>query len=185
MATAKPMSWGIILSHPEDGQSDEFGLSQKGEAEVRLAVEQALSRDLIPQDMVIVSSPFSRTKMTSEIVREVLGLSDDIIIDDRLRERYFGEFERKTNSHYQKVWDKDLLTPGHKTWGVESTKEVLERTVDLIHSLEAIYKNEHILMVAHGDALQILLTWFTDLPHHRHREVLHLQTAEIRRCNIR
>lgn len=175
----------IILSHPEDGQLDEFGLSPKGEAEVRLAVEQARSRDLIPKDLVIISSPFSRTRMSAEIVREVIGISDDIIIDERLRERYFGEFERKSSTYYLNVWEKDKLWPEHKTWGVESTLEVLERTVDLIHSLECIFTHEHILLVAHGDALQILLTWFTNLPHHSHREVEHLQTAEIRRCNVR
>lgn len=55
------------------------------------------------------SSPFSRCKRTAEIAKEVLGIKDEILFDNRLKERWFGDFGRTHNSNYQKVWDYGLL----------------------------------------------------------------------------
>jgi probable phosphoglycerate mutase len=174
---------GVILSHLEEGKKDGHTLTENGEEQVRHSVQEARARGLLTEDVVIFSSPFSRCRKTAEIAKEVLGVHAEIIFDDRLRERWFGDWEGTSNIHYQNVWDDDVLDPNHKHAGVESTTEVVARVSGLIHDLEARYAGKNILLVSHGDALQILQTFFENKPSALHRELRHLKVAEVRKVN--
>jgi broad specificity phosphatase PhoE len=173
----------IILSDPEAGGSDEFTLTEKGEQQVREAIKKAKKDGLLDDKTVIYSSPLSRTWRTAEIAKEILGVPG-INMDDRLRERWFGNLEREHKDNYQKVWDKDKLDPGHKEDEVESAQEVQIRTLSLIKELEEKYKGRTILLVSHGDALQILHTGVHNKSASDHRDIPHLETAEVRGFNI-
>jgi len=48
------------------------------------------------------------------------------------------------NSNYNKIWEDDLNDPNHKIKDVESTKEVLSRTTELILWLEQKNNNKKI-----------------------------------------
>lgn len=170
----------IILSHLENGVKEEYTLTEKGEEQVSNSVEKMKSEDLLDENTTIYSSPFSRCKKTAEIAKEILGVKDEIHFDDRLRERNFGDLEKTHNSNYQKVWDKDIENPHHKHNNVESAYEVQERTRSLIEELEEKFNGQKILLVSHGDALQILQTGFLGKSPKEHRQLEHLKTAEIR-----
>lgn len=170
----------IILSHPEEGAKEEHTLTTEGENQVRESAEQARLNGILGEDTIIYSSPFSRCRRTAEVAKEVLGVKQEIIFDDRLRERWFGDWERKHNSNYQKVWDEDVLDAEHKKFNVESAKEVQDRTLSLANDLESQYVGKKILLVSHGDALQIMQTGFLNKSPKVHRELPHLETAEIR-----
>ena len=170
----------IILSHPKEGKKEKYTLTFEGENQVRKSVEGAKKEKLLDGKTIIYSSPFSRCKKTAEIAKEVLGVKYEILFDDRLRERWFGDLEKTSNSGYQKVWDIDKENPKHKEFNVESAKEVQERTVSLIKELEKKYKNKNILLVSHGDTLHIMHTGFHKKSPAVHRELKHLETAEIR-----
>jgi probable phosphoglycerate mutase len=172
---------GIILSHPEDGRKDEYTLTQKGEDDVRQSVWKMKEASLLNQKTVIISSPFSRCKRSAEIAKEVLGGDQDIIFDERLRERWFGDWEKTGNSNYQKVWDEDRNDPGHLIANVESAGNVQRRTVALMDELETKYVSQSILLVSHGDTLQIMLTGLDKQSAALHRAVPRLETAEIRK----
>lgn len=174
----------IVLSHPEHGTNEKFTLTKNGEKQVIDSAEKAKSDDLLDDKTIIYSSPFSRTKKTAEIVKEILGVKEEIHFDKRLRERWFGDFERTHSSNYRKVWDVDAGNPNHKNFNVESTQEVQDRTISLINDLEKKYTNKKILLVSHGDALQILQTGFLDKSPSQHRNSNHLNTAEIRELKI-
>lgn len=173
---------GIILSDPKYG-AVEFGLSVKGKEEVRESVKKAVEKGILDKNTVIVSSDFTRARESAEIARSALGV-DKIIINKNLRERNFGNFERTENTNYQKVWDKDKSDPNHKNENVESANEVLKRVTNLILELEKKFKGKKILLVSHGDALQILQTGFLKTCASKHREVPHLHVAEIRELNL-
>lgn len=64
---------GIILSHPEEGTKEEHTLTAEGENQVRKSVAQAKSDNVLGEDTIIYSSPFSRCKRTAEIAKEILG----------------------------------------------------------------------------------------------------------------
>ena len=171
---------GIILSDLEDGKKEEYTLTKKGENQVKESIVAAKNNGILGSKTIIYSSPFSRCKKTAEIAKEVLETKDEIVFDDKLRERWFGDFEKTHNSNYQKVWDVDRTDAEHKEFNVESAKEVQVRTMSLIADLEKKYKNKSILLVSHGDALQIMQTGFYKKSPAVHRELTHLETAEIR-----
>ena len=174
----------IILSHPQEGVKKEYTLTNEGENQVRKSVEQVKEKGQLDKETIIYSSPFSRCKRTAEVTKEVLGIKSEIIFDDKLRERWFGDWEGQHNSNYQKVWDKDKIDAKHKKFNVESAKEVQERTLSLIKDLESKYSGKKILLVSHGDALQILQTGFLNKSPTEHRELPHLHTAEIKELII-
>jgi broad specificity phosphatase PhoE len=118
---------GVILSHLEDGKKPEHTLTEHGEEQVRISVHGAKAQGVLDSVTIIYSSPFSRCARTAEIAKEVLGIKEDIVFDDRLRERWFGDWEGTSNQNYQRVWDRDIADPGHNDAGVESTAEVVER----------------------------------------------------------
>jgi probable phosphoglycerate mutase len=174
---------GVILSHLEEGKKDEHTLTKNGEEQVRRSVREAKAQGLLKDDTIIFSSPFSRCRRTAEIAKEVLGVPVEIIFDDRLRERWFGDWEGTSDVHYQNVWDKDVLDSDHRDANVESTTEIAARVAALIHDLGERYAGKNILLVSHGDALQILQTFFEDKPPVMHRALPHLKVAEVRKVS--
>lgn len=174
----------IVLSHPEDGQKEEYTLTPEGEKQARVSLEKAKAEGVLDQNTIIYSSPFSRAKRTAEIAKEVLGVEGEIIFDERLRERWFGNWEQTHTSAYQKVWDVDKENPEHKEAGVESALEVQKRTTELVNELEKKYEGKNILLVSHGDALQILQTGFHKKSPAVHRDLKHLETAEVRNLKL-
>jgi broad specificity phosphatase PhoE len=57
---------------------------------------------------------------------------------------------------------------------------VRRRGLDVIEKLERQFDNEVILLVSHGDMLQILLTAFFEIPAEQHRSLPHHKQAEIK-----
>lgn len=172
---------GIILSGLEDGKKSDYTLTDEGEEQVRQSALKAKSEGLLDAHALIVSSPFSRCQRTAEIVKEVLSSESDILFDDRLCERWFGDWEKTANTNYQRVWDDDRNDPNHHIAHVESANDVQQRTLELLHDLEVAHDGQVILLVSHGDALQILQTGVKHQSAAFHRDMLHLETAEIRK----
>jgi glucosyl-3-phosphoglycerate phosphatase len=168
----------LILSNPEEGIVD-YGLTEEGREQVRRSVQEAKKKGMLDEKTIIYSSDFKRCTETSEIARGVLGCNS-IHLEPALRERYFGIWEKTHNSNYQKVWDLDAQDPDHRMNEVESANDVLERITSLIKDLEKRYWNASILLVSHGDVLQILQTTFENVSTANHRQLLLLGTAEIR-----
>ena len=169
----------IILSNPEEGVKA-YGLTSTGRAQVASAVQAAQTHSLLDSSTILYSSDFKRCRDSAEITQAILDCSPPHFTS-ALRERYFGTLDHTHHSHYQQVWTLDAQDPAHKTFGVESTVEVLQRTTVLIHEIEALYHDAHILLISHGDALQILQTAFDHLSPALHRHLPPLATAEIRR----
>lgn len=171
---------GKIVSSLENGVKPEYTLSSQGEGEVRESALRAKTSGLLDSDVIIVSSPFSRCRRTAEIIKEVLGYDGEIIFDERLRERGFGDHEMTSNENYAVVWRSDKNDPHHTESSVESAAAVQARTLELVKELDNRFPGKKIILVSHGDALQILETGMRGLSPAVHRDLEHLQTAEIR-----
>lgn len=171
---------GIILSHPEAG-TKAFGLTEKGKKQVE---ESASKNKVLDKSTIIYSSDFKRARETAEIARKVFK-TKPVHLTKKLRERWFGGWERTHNSNYHKVWVDDKVNPEHKNMKVESASEVQARTTSLIIELEKEYSGKKILLVAHGDALQILITGFMKQCASSHRDIKHLEVAEIRELKLK
>jgi len=169
---------GVILSDPEEGTTG-FGLTEEGKAQVRASVEALKASGELDGTALVVSSDFTRARETAEIIAEVLGVPG-IILSEKLRERSFGDWERERNRHYEDVWNKDARDSSHTDNGVESVDAVRARTTGLVKELETRYTGRDVVLVSHGDALQILQTAFEGVPGSTHRSLPHLSTAEVR-----
>ena len=99
--------------------------------------------------------------------------------EERLRERHFGELEGKADSHYPEVWAFDAQNADHTQWQVEPVKRVAARMVAALEALEQRFEGETVLVVSHGDPLQILLTALAGKPLTQHREQPALLPASI------
>ena len=163
---------GVIISSPEQGVAG-YGLSCRGREQLDALL--ADWRWAIPQR--ILHSDFRRTTETAERIARHFGLP--LVAETRLRERYFGEFEGRTDDHYAQVWTRDAADPTHRHAGVESVVEVAARMTAVIDELEERLAGETVLLVSHGDPLQILLAAIEGRELSRHRESPSLTPASI------
>ncbi|HEY5714123.1 MAG TPA: hypothetical protein VIT68_02115 [Candidatus Gracilibacteria bacterium] len=62
---SKPNEQGIIISSLENGVLSQYGLAQSDGA----AIEESVTTSGLSKNIIIVSSPFSRTMETAEIRR--------------------------------------------------------------------------------------------------------------------
>ncbi len=170
----------VIVSDPRNG-IDDYGLTEQGVMQVR---ESMQSEPRLNSHLLIVSSDFRRARESAEIAHEILGCIQPVRFDERLRERNFGEWELTPDSAYPLLWAKDEINPDNVDKGVESPNQVMQRVSAVVFDYEAKYSATTILMVSHGDALQILQTAFCKQDASNHRRQQHLQTAEIRRLMI-
>jgi len=176
---------GIIVSDPQIG-CNQFGLTALGQQQV---IKSASNTSKLNQGTLIISSDFLRAKNTAETTQKILNTLQPIQYSTALRERFYGELNGKNDSQYQMVWDIDQQNPDHQKFNVESANQVVSRVSALIMQLEQQYFDLHknvgqkILLVAHGDVLQLLQTWFQNVPASQHRSLPHLETAEIRCLN--
>lgn len=172
----------ILLSHPKEGTVS-YGLSSKGKKQVKTSVLKNKKSKLLDSDIIIYSSDFLRAKETAEIAKKLLGVKK-INFHKNLRERYFGKYDKTSLDNLKIVWEHDRKNANHKHQGTENPNKVLKRTLTLISQLEKKYKNKKILLVSHGDVLQILHTHVSGKPISNHRLIPHLETAEIRELKL-
>jgi broad specificity phosphatase PhoE len=190
---------GVIVSRIETDLSGDWGLSELGHRQALTAAE----RCGLPEDTLICSSDFSRARQTAEIVRARLG-APAVTIAAELRERCFGDLEGTPASNYSRVWQADNARPGNAgagsegttgsagaggtsggaASGIESADAVLDRATALIADLEQRHSGRDVLLVSHGDTLQILQAGFLRMEASRHRQLAHLDTAEIRELRL-
>ncbi|KAG0277752.1 hypothetical protein BGZ95_005418 [Linnemannia exigua] len=131
-----------------------------------------------------------------------ITLQSNLEVTPDLRERYFGDFEMRTPSDdlYNKVWSEDANNPFHQMYGVESVMDVTQRVSGVIRNLEQEggggsaggeaegsgeekkeeEGEEWVILVSHGDSLQILQTAMKGWSGDRHRQLEHLETANWR-----
>ena len=173
---SKANAAGLIVSRIENDRRGDYGLSELGRQQALAAAR----RCGLPTDTLICSSDLSRARQTAEIVRAHLGATD-VVVTEALRERCFGEWEGSAAGNYARVWAADETNPNGADGNVESAAAVLDRTTALIEDLERGYSGRDILLVSHGDPLQILQAGFLRIDPSRHRSLTALETAEIRR----
>jgi len=198
---------GVIVSGIENDRRGDWGLSELGREQV-LAAARGCG---LPPDTLICSSDFARARQTAEIVRERLG-APPVVVAAALRERCFGDLEGSATANYARVWAADEASAGADggaagTWstgprpnggnanggnanggeadyGVESAAAVLDRATALVADLEGRYAGRDILMVSHGDTLQILQAGFLRMDPAAHRRLPPLRVAEIRALRL-
>ena len=172
---------GVIVSRIDSGARIEYGLHATGQEQASAAGEAF--RDIVGERPVaVLSSDFSRTFQTAKIVAAAVGA--DVVAEPALRERDFGDFELGPNTAYDKVWARDAVDAKHTAWGVEAASAVLSRAAGAVKHVETKREGHAVLLVSHGDCLQILQTAFAGVDVSAHRSLPHLETCELRRLEL-
>ena len=164
---------GVIVSDPKIG-CERFGLTDRGSKQI-IASVKGFTGEAITQ---IVCSDFLRTLQTAQLVASTLNLPQPEQ-EVGLRERFFGKWEGMSAEHYENIWQRDEMDK-HSDDGVERPQEVAQRGLMVLERLEQQYQGEVILLVSHGDMLQILSTSIAGISPHKHRSLPHHQTGEIK-----
>lgn len=169
---------GIIISSPLNG-CNAYGLTVSGREQIQKSMNKC---DYLGPETLIYCSDFLRTVETANLASKILNTAAPTP-SELLRERNFGEYEKSDDSNYKKVWKRDILDGNNKHRNVESPEEVRKRFLSFISGMEDQFAGENILIVSHGDILQIALTWPEAAAPKDHRSQKHLKTAEIRIFN--
>lgn len=100
----------------------------------------------------LYSSPLIRAKESASIINEILNIGD-IIVDDELTEREFGNLEGLDVSYMR--W---LVTrPDFKKIGYEDDETIINRVKNAIDNISK--KGENILIVCHSHTIKSLLVY--------------------------
>ena len=156
---------------------ENFGLTATGRQQV---TDRFSSPHALNSETRIFCSDFRRAHETAQLAAECLDSCNTVTIDTRLRERYFGDYEANSADLYDTVWQADKQDPQQTLNNVESVASVADRMCDLIKSVDTEFNNQTLLIVSHGDPLQILECCFRGADIATHRELQPLQTAELR-----
>ncbi|MEI6296956.1 MAG: class I tRNA ligase family protein [bacterium] len=107
---------------------------------------------------LIVSSDYTRTKETSEIVAESVGIKlENIIFDKRLREIQVGDLDglkiHEYRNHFSSIGEMFLK----KAPNGENHTDTKRRVTEVLFDLDSKFKGKKILIVSHGDPLWVLI----------------------------
>lgn len=95
---------------------------------------------------VICSSDLSRAKESAAIIASHMNKEIDVI-DERIRERSFGELEGTTEEERIRDWGSNWR---ELELGVERDEAVYARAMSFLHDVVAQYEGKRILVVSHG-----------------------------------
>jgi broad specificity phosphatase PhoE len=146
-------------------------LTELGQAQARVAAEKWFGGDV---DRVYVS-PLRRTRETADIVMEGVGLtaseSPEILFDDRLRERQFGDFTLGNKTALQRrfgllSYERALYHSNGHPPGAEPFVAFRERILDFLKRevYPALCLGKRVLIVAHKYVIELLSRLVLRLP---------------------
>jgi len=149
----------------------------------------ALPKDERPE--VILSSPYIRTRETAKIMCEAGALADGparAIVDERLREREFGVFDRLTTAGIRARFPDEAAhraTLGkfyHRPPGGESWADVILRLRSALNTINLHFSDRRVLIVCHQ---VVVLCFRYILDELDEGEILKIdREAEILNCGI-
>jgi len=132
--------WNVkdLLQGRTDIQLNETGKKQ--------AIETANKLVNIHIDAIYVS-PLKRTIDTAQQINKTRNM--DIVIDNRLIERGFGDYEGKSKVEFKKYWD---FEANISDCNVESIRDLFSRAYFLLKEIQESYKDtdKTILLVTHN-----------------------------------
>ncbi|XP_065865473.1 uncharacterized protein [Euphorbia lathyris] len=159
-----PNEKGLIVSSLENGIRSEYQLAPDGINQAhsagQLFLKELKEKNIPLENVRICYSPFARTSHTAKVVASVLDIPFDgpqFKVMEDIRERYFGPlFELMSHDKYSEIWALDEKDPCMQPEGGESAKDVGNRLAKSIAIMESDFQGCAILIVSHGDPLQIL-----------------------------
>lgn len=165
------------------GQTD-WNLLKKvqGKADIELnetGIQQAETiRDSLKEERIdlILCSPLKRAIQTAEIINQ--GRNIRMIIDERVSERDFGEFEGMPNTDFDfnAFWSYKQNLKYDKA---ENIKDFFRRVYNFLDNIKNEYAGKRILIVAHGGISIPVKCYFEGIPNAETLLPLCLENCEV------
>jgi isoleucyl-tRNA synthetase/bisphosphoglycerate-dependent phosphoglycerate mutase len=138
------------------GECPGTDLTKKGKGQAKNAAKFISDSKIVPS--VIYASPLARTQQTAGVIAKKIGA--EVIVDERLREVNFGDWEKKTVDFSDLTFVKERRA--HKMEkgkpesmyhfdGMETWDSVQDRVQDFFSEVLPKHKGEHIVVVTHAD----------------------------------
>jgi len=105
----------------------------------------------------IFCSQLPRAIQTAEIVKDILNLDVEIVLDERLNETKFGKFEGGKREDYRATFH-DVNRFNDAPEGGETLNDMRIRMGGFLYEIEEKYSNENILIVSHGDPTWMMIS---------------------------
>ena len=184
-----PNARGIICATMRNGTLPAYGLSATGEGQATAAGGKLAEHPAVGQasTVVFVSSPFTRALETARLASAALararpGLSVRVVVEADLRERHFGQLELQPDTRYPEAWAEDAARVAPSPLGVEPVDSVWRRVRATVvrHDAAVSPAGAVVVLVSHGDTLQLTECGFRGQPLPTHRSLRHLNQAEFR-----
>jgi broad specificity phosphatase PhoE len=141
---------GIRVNYPE-GSEHTLEITPEGREMIKKSAEK-----LKPENIdLIFASPFLRTKQSSEIAANILGVKE-INYDKRLVDIDMGVFVGKTYEEYENFFTEKKERFTKKPEGSETWNEIIDRLKSFLTEVEQKHENKNILVVSHADPVWLL-----------------------------
>ena len=110
---------------------------------------------------LIICSPLKRTRQTASIINEEKNI--DIIYDDRIKERDFGEFEglNRNEFDYFGYW---TYSKNYQYKKAENIQDFFKRIFGFLDDIKQKYKDKTVLLVIHGGVSVAINSYFEGHP---------------------
>jgi len=118
----------------------------------------------------LLSSPARRCQQTADILKDALGLTEDILVVEEFNETSYGEFEglhpRQIKKRWPNLYRLWMNAPSQvKFPGGESFTEVQERSFEKLQKLLQEYPEEETLFViTHVDVIKMIISKVLSIP---------------------
>lgn len=149
----------------------DISLNEEGKRQAYQLKEKTASLGL---DYVI-TSPLLRAKQTAEIISD---FEIPIVIDKRLTERDFGEFEGLTKQDFDtsSFWNHRLNQKYEKA---ENVRDFLTRVYHFLDEYKTIYETNNVLVVTHAGVVPAIGCYFNGIPTDNNLFTYHCPNGEI------
>lgn len=139
-------------------------LTKRGKQQVQ-ATADFLAKGTVDK---IYCSPLARTQQTAQIIADATGA--EVIVDDRLREVDFGDYEGKMVDmsdtkllveRREKKFKEGRIESVFHLAGMEEWSSVLARMTSFFEEILPKHRSEHIVVVSHADPIHNIIHYFT------------------------
>lgn len=155
----------IVVRHGRTSWNDEGKI--QGKTDIPLNHDGVYQANLIKEKLenedidLIISSPLKRARHTASIINKDRQI--DIIYNDLLSERNFGEFEGKNKNDFDFVgtWDFNANKFYEKA---ENIVDFFDRVNNFLDYISNEYNDKNILLVTHGGVSIAIDCYFNGIP---------------------
>jgi len=164
-------------------------LSDRGERQAKALGAWIGEQPKDQRPTAVLASPYTRACQTAEIAMAAAGLTNvEIAVDERLREREFGQLDRLTKAGIIERYPGEAERRGflgkfyYRPIGGESWADVVLRLRSLVDTVSRTCTNERLLVVSH----QVVVLMFRYiLEGMREQEVLAIdREVEVANCSL-